>query len=390
MRIGLDVHVLNGVRQGTTTVWTHLLEALPPRHEYVLYSFDPSLTRRHWPDSHFEHRRISLGFPYARIQLEYPWLARRDRCDVFHVNYFGPLLGVPGLVVSMHDVLYLDFPEFAPPRRRWQFATLARLSAKRARHIITGSHYSRDRILRHFAVPEERVSVVYDGLSDAWRRPDDTRIARAWHGLRERTPQRYVVTVGRWDCRKNFVLTARVADVLRQEGLIDGLVIVGPDDVDVEAIQRQLRNEGLEKLVVRLSNLDELQLQAVYRNALALVFLSLAEGFGYPPLEAMSMGLPAVVSARTSLPEVCGDAALLVNPSDIEAVVAAARAAVAHEQVRRRAMTLGPIQAGRFDNTSMASQTVRIYERVHEERQRNAEARQLDYRVERTSDSRRR
>src|ERR1700722_11336853 len=115
MRVGLDVHVLTGPAQGTVTVWRAMLRQLPPDATYVLYSFDPAITAAEFPAPHFEHRRIPVRQPHLRFQLVYPVLARRDRCDVFHTNYYLPLLAGPGSVVTIHDIIYLDFPAFAPP-----------------------------------------------------------------------------------------------------------------------------------------------------------------------------------------------------------------------------------------------------------------------------------
>jgi len=152
VRIGLDVHVLNGPPQGTASAWRNLLRHLPPLHEYRLYSFDPALTARLFPERHFVHCRIPIHQPHVRIQLVYPWLARRDHCDAFHVNYYGPWLGAPGLVVTIHDVIYLDFPEYAPAGRRRQMALLGSLSARAARQITTVSEYSKRRIIERFGV----------------------------------------------------------------------------------------------------------------------------------------------------------------------------------------------------------------------------------------------
>lgn len=364
MRIGLDVHVLTGPPQGTGTVWKALLPSLPPEHEYVLYSFDAERTRAMFPQPQFEHRTIPLRQPYLRIQLLYPWLARRDRCDVFHANYYGPLLGAPGLVLTFHDVLYLDFPDMAPWARRKQFALLGRASARAAREIITDSAYARERLVHHFDVAPEKVTVVYPGLDPRFLAPDEARIERAWAGLASRLPARYLVGIGRLDPRKNVVLSARIARQMQREGLTDGLVWVGPDDFGAGAIRQQLRADGLEGVVHRLTDLSPVELQAVVRHADALVFLSVAEGFGYPPLEAMALGTPAVASNRTSVPEVCGDGALLVDPDDVEASLAAVRAVLTDAELRTALQVRGQARARRFTGDEMAHRTLEVYGRA--------------------------
>lgn len=364
MRIGLDVHVLSGPAQGTATVWRALLSGLPPQHEYVLYSFDSAATQREYPQPWFLHRTLEVKQPHVRIQLLYPWIARRDRCDVFHANYYGPLLGSRGLVLTFHDVLYLDFPEFAPFLRRLQFSTLGRASAHAAKALLTDSQYAKERLVYHFGVDPDKVTVAYPGLDPAWLRPNEAELEREWSQLRDRLPRRFLIGVGRMDPRKNVVLSARIARQMRDEGLVDALVWIGPDDFGAVGIREELERERLSDVVIRLSDLTGAQLRAVIRHAKAMLFLSLAEGFGYPPLEAMALGTAAVVSNRTSIPEVCGDAALVTDPDDWRDVVQATRAVLTSEQLRDTLEERGRARLRHFTVDAMVGSTMAAYQRA--------------------------
>jgi glycosyltransferase involved in cell wall biosynthesis len=364
LRIGLDVHTLNGTPQGTTSVWRNLLPALPEEHTYVLYSFDPAATRREFPAARFEHRRIPIHQSHLRIALVYPWLARRDRCQVFHVNYFGPAIGAPGLVVTCHDVLFLDFPELAPLSRRFATRFLGGLTLAAARQVLTVSEYTKSRIVSHFAVPPDRITVAHNPIDAAWLAPDAEAVAAAAMRLEQRVPSRFLLGVGRLEPRKNLVLTARIARALRDEGLTDGLVWVGADDFGAEEIERTLAREGLREIVVRLHDLSTVELQALYRKAQALVFLSLAEGFGYPVLEAMAIGTPAVVSNRTAIPEVAGDGACVVDPRDARAATDAVRAVITTPHLRRRLVAAGQLRAQRFSAGETAARVADVYQRA--------------------------
>jgi len=364
VRIGLDVHVLNGPPQGTASAWRNLLRHLAPPHEYRLYSFDPALTARLFPEPHFVHCRIPIHQPHVRIQLVYPWLARRDHCDAFHVNYYGPWLGAPGLVVTIHDVIYLDFPAYAPPGWRRRTAVLGSLSAWAARQITTVSEYSKRRITERFGVPADKISVVPNGLSREWTDPDGAAIAAAWTRLAPRLPDRFLLTVGRLDPRKNLPLTARVTRELRRLKLADGLVVVGSDDFGGSVIRHDWAADGTSELVTHLSELNTPELQALYLHAKCLLFLSLAEGFGLPLLEAMAMGTPVVASNRTAMPEVCGDAACLVDPADEEAVVAATRSVLSDEALRARFVDRGRSRVALYASDRSARQMLEVYRRA--------------------------
>ena len=365
MRIGLDVHVLSGQHQGTVTVWTSLLQHLPPRHTYVLYSFDPEATRRTFPGAHFEHRRIPIRNSWLRILIAYPWLARRDRCAIFHVNYYGPPVGIRGLVVTVQDLLYLDLPGPLVPRsRRWISRTLGKLTARRARQPIVGSEYTARRVAHHLGVPRPRVAVVLNALADEWFAPDENAIAAAWMSVGPRLPARYALAIGRWEPRKNHVMAAEVARRLQREGLLDGLVIVGPEDFGAASVRRELRERGLQGVVTSLSGLELPALQAVYRHAAVLLFPSEGEGFGYPVVEALAMGTPVIASDRGAIPEVCGDAGLIVHELDADALAATAAMLLRDPVLQETLRVRGRLQVWRFTGREYADRIARIYDAV--------------------------
>jgi glycosyltransferase involved in cell wall biosynthesis len=364
VRIALDVHVLTGPPQGTVSVWETLLPALPADHEYVLLSFDPAETRRRYPQPWFEHQAIPLHFAPARIALAYPLLARRLGCDVLHVNYFGPPAGAPGLVVSMHDVLYLDFPGLVPAARRAQFRVLAGLTARRAARVQVGSAYSRNRIVHHFGVEADRIDFVPYALRREWLAPDEASIESAWSTLAAGLPARYALSVGRLEPRKNHIAAVRAASRLRREGLLDGLVLVGAEDFGGPAFRDAIRAEGLADAVVHLPRVALAELQALFRHASLMLYLSLAEGFGLPVLEAMAMGVPLVATDRTAVPEVCGDAALLVDPEEPEVVLAAARRLLTDLSLAASMREAGTRRAAEFTPARTAARTIESYARA--------------------------
>lgn len=361
MRIGLDVHVLTGPHQGTTSVWMNLLSELPPTHEYVLYSFDPDAVSRRFPQKHFIHRQIPRMPAAARIQIAFPFMTRRDGCDVFHANYYGPIVGGPPLVLQVHDLIYLDFPEYSTGMRTTLFATLSRASAHAAKRVVTDSEWSKERIIAHYHLAPDRIDVVPLGLDRSWRCPSEPAIDSAWEQLRSRVPARFALSVGRLDPRKNFGQTARVVRTLVEKGKLDGLVIVGPDDFGATRIRAEMERDGTAGIVTHLSALDTASLQAVYRHASCLLYLSLAEGFGLPLIEAMSMGTPIVASNRTSIPEVVGDAGLIVDPENSEEVVSALASVLSSPQLRDSMIARGKARVKEFDGTVAASRMVDVY-----------------------------
>ena len=352
------------------TVWRSLLAHLPSHHQYILYSFDPELTRAEFPQAHFEHRRIPVRNPWLRFLLVYPWLSRRDRCDIFHLNYYAPPFGVRRIVVTLHDLLYLDLPVLAPRRQRWVQRLFGWIAARRAAAMIVVSEYTGRRVQHHFGVSADRLTVVHNALGDEWFAPDARAIDSEWNRLKASLPARYTLAVGRWEPRKNHVLAAEVTAELRKRGLVDGLVIVGPEDFGSSSMREQLRGRGLESVVTSLSDLNVPALQAVYRHATALLFLSEGEGFGYPLIEAMAMGTPVIASNRGAIPEVCGDAATIVDDLSVSAVTEATTELLRDAHALELARERGRARAQQFSATLYARRVVDVYERVAEHRSR--------------------
>lgn len=361
LRIGLDVHVLTGPHQGTSSVWTNLLNEFSDANEYVLYSFAPNKLKLEFPQKHFIHRQIPSIPAVARIQFAFPYMTRRDGCDVFHSNYYGPIVGGPPLVLHVHDLIYMDFPEYSTGIRRAMFATLGRASALAAAQVVTVSEYAKTRIVKLYGVDEDRITVVNNGLDRSWLSPSDEKIEKAWQELKAKVPKRYALSVGRLDPRKNFALTARVVRRLVEQGQLDGLVIVGSDDFGGEELRAQLEREGTAQLVTHLKSLDTTSLQAIYRHASCLLYLSLAEGFGVPLIEAMAMRTPIVASDRTSIPEVVGDAGISVSATDETAITAAASAILTDQQLRKSLIARGAVRLSRFHASDVAPRMEQIY-----------------------------
>ena len=362
MRIGIDLHTIDGPYQGTVSLWTNMIGELSSENEYILYSFNPQNTKTLFPENHFSHCRIIIKQPIIRIQYIFPYMVLRDKCDLLHMNYYGPLIGVSSLVLSIPDVIYLDFPDFSPGLRRMQFSFLARHSARAAKEIITISNYSKERIQHHFEISNDRIHVIPVSIGSSWLHPNENRIEEVWAQLKFKLPKRYILTVGRLDPRKNIPLAARVAKKLKKLDLVDGLVLIGPDDFGSQEIRRKFVEDKSENLVTHLKNLSTLELQAIYRNASCLLFLSVAEGFGIPIIEAMAMGTPIVASNRTSIPEVCGNAGLIVDPDDEDAIISATEKVITDSNLRTSIVMNGLNRISLFDPKKLALKLVNVYQ----------------------------
>lgn len=259
--------------------------------------------------------------------LQIATVARRDELDVIHdpfgvSPFFMPHRIAPfGRVLTLHDMIPFVYPETHARLTNLLFRRYIPRSLRFVDRIITDSESSRQDIVRFLRFPPERVTAIPIGVAPQFA-PASAEVCQR---VRERygLPVDYILTVGSLTPRKNLETLFAAYYQLRQRGLPHRLVVVGPTAWKSAGIFQRLRSLGIEQDVVLTGFVADTDLPALYSAASAFAFPSLYEGFGLPPLEAMACGTPVVTSNRSSLPEIVGDAALLVDPLDVDALASA-------------------------------------------------------------------
>jgi glycosyltransferase involved in cell wall biosynthesis len=283
---------------------------------------------------------------------------------LFHAPGFVlPLFNsLPG-VVTVHDLAYLLYPAHFPTKRRHYFQWLVPPSLRRARRIITVSENSKRDLCRLLAVPEEKVRVIYNGVEPQFRvatQPALVERVRAKYEL----PPKIVLSVGVLEPRKNLERLVQAFALLRQRGIEHRLVLVGAAGWGYENLLRLPRELGLDDAVRFLGFVSQADLPLLYNAADLFVYPSLYEGFGLPALEAMACGTPVVVSHVSSLPEVVGDAGVLVDPHSVEGIAEAIYRCLRSDGLREELREAGLKQAARFSWHEAARQTLQVYREV--------------------------
>ncbi|HVX31174.1 MAG TPA: glycosyltransferase family 1 protein [Nitrolancea sp.] len=254
-------------------------------------------------------------------------VARRDRLDIIHdpfgvSPFFLPRRIAPfKRVLTLHDVIPYVFPETHARLTNLLFRRYIPRSLRFVDRIITDSEASRRDIIRFLKFPAERVHAIPIGVAPWFEPAGAEAIARV--RARYELPSDYILAVGSLNPRKNLETLFTAYHRLRQRGFPHRLVVVGPSAWKSVGIFQRLRDLGLERDVRLTGFVADEDLPALYSAAAALVLPSLYEGFGLPPLEAMACGTPVVTSNTSSLPEVVGDAGLMVDPLDVDALAAA-------------------------------------------------------------------
>jgi glycosyltransferase involved in cell wall biosynthesis len=367
MRIGWDATPLLGLRTGVGNYSAQLLAALleqEPDWDFLLYSNHPLASL----ESEL-HRAVRVHGYLRRsrwlwMQLKLPWLVGRTRPDLCHfTNSLAPLYHNRPYVLTIHDASLFLYSRFHPWARLLTIRLLLPLVARRAEAVITVSEHARQDLVRVLGLPPDRVHVVHEAAAARFRPVHDTAErdrVRQRYGL----PERYLLYLGTLEPRKNLGRLLSAIQQLRRDGMAEELVLVGKRGWLMNGFERQIEASGLTSAVRITGFVPAEDLPAIISAATLFVFPSLYEGFGLPPLEAMACGTPVLASNRASLPEVCGDAAEMVDPANIGSIAEAISRLLADEARRSELRCRGFARARQFSWQRAAQETAAIYRQV--------------------------
>jgi glycosyltransferase involved in cell wall biosynthesis len=367
MRVAIDARKLHvfGIGTYTRNLLRHLAR-IDQDNEYVLLCHQPDLGIGAQLGTNFRtvlepSRNYSIG-----EQFHVPWVLHRERPDVFHApHYVMPPAVRCRSIVTIHDCIHLMFPQYLPNRAAYLYAKASMwMAARRSHKILTVSEASKRDIIRFLNVPASKVVVVYNAMDERFGvAPSEEAIAR----VRERyqLDHRFVLYVGNIKPHKNLVRLVEAFEQLRARGFDDlTLLIIGDEISKLPALRRAVHSHKLHKHVRFLGYLPDDTLAVLYRLADVFVFPSLYEGFGLPPLEAMACGAPVVTSNVSSLPEVTGDAAVLVDPYDATSIADGVAKVLSDPALRSEMRVKGIARAREFSWERSVSRTRQIYQEV--------------------------
>jgi len=301
-----------------------------------------------------------------REQIHVPWVLHRERPDVYHAPHYVLPAGVRcRSVVTIHDCIHLMFPQYLPNRAAYAYARASMwAAARRSDRILTVSEASKRDILHFFNVPPEKIVVVYNAIDEHFSvTPPAEDVAR----VRERyqLDHQFMLYVGNIKPHKNLVRLIEAFAELRRTGFDEvKLLIIGDQISKLPALRRAVHSHKLHKHVRFLGYVSDQTLGVLYRLAAAFVFPSLYEGFGLPPLEAMASGTPVVTSNVSSLPEVAGEAAVLVDPYDVDSIVDGMRRVLSDPALAAALRRKGVERAREFSWERSVAKTRQVYQQV--------------------------
>ncbi len=299
---------------------------------------------------------------WQRLRVPLPADLILGRADLFHSPDFvlPPLWKTPG-IVTVHDLSFMVYPQYAVPGLEFYLRGAVPRAVRRARLVLADSESTRRDLIRFWDTPSEKVHVLYPGLSPHFCRVEDAqRLAQVRE--RYRLPDRFILSVSRLEPRKNFPGLIRAFNRLKERfDLPHHLVVAGSKGWLYEPIFEEAARSPYREQIHFPGFVADADLPALYTLADVFAYPSFYEGFGFPPLEAMACGVPVICADNSSLPEVVGDAGILL-PADDEAAWADALAQVLmDEELRRRMVVAGQARAARFTWRAAAERLVHLY-----------------------------
>ncbi len=314
-------------------------------------------------DWHIPNKLLDLG---ARI-LNEPKLERMLDFDLVFSPHFTILASKKPRVITFHDLSFVHHPEFFSRKNNlWHWLQNYANQARRAERIIAVSEFTKSDLVAHLNIAPERITTIYSGIHHAFKvLPRDSEEMRRFlfaHSL----DKPFVLSMGTREPRKNTGALVRAFNILKQDRIFRDLqlVIAGRPGWLYDDILTQIQDSPFREDIRLLGRVRTSDRVLLYNAASLFVYPSFFEGFGFPPLEAQACGIPVVASNRTSLPEILGDSAVLIDPWRIDELASAMRGVLESPPTAKKLVQLGLRNAERFNWEETAKQTLGVFKKT--------------------------
>jgi glycosyltransferase involved in cell wall biosynthesis len=373
MRFSVDAHAIGQHLTGNETYIRNLLNnfaRLDKEAEFVTY-LSRETAFSSVPDRFV--KRLVPENPYLRVGLDLARKTREDVPELLHVQYTSPLFCRVPVVATVHDLSFLEHPEYFTRFRALQLRLSVKRTVQRAARIITVSEFSKESILRAYNLREEKIVVIPNGVSSEFR-PIDREVAR--RALQPHLSVPFILCVSDVQPRKNHLRLVSAFERLLAANprLPHHLVIVGKETWFSPVVKAAAAKSSVSGRIHFTGFVPDDQLLRYYNACDLFVYPSLYEGFGLPILEAMACARAVACSNTASMPEVADSAALLFDPNSIEQIVRAMADLLLDAGLRGRMERLGLQNAAKFSWETSAARTLDVYYAVAGTKRRSQEA----------------
>lgn len=372
MRIAIDIRKINEFGVGTY-IWNLVrnIANVDPRNEYLLVGSKRNFHELGPLPTNFRHLYESGEETLWRNHCAIPLTLRRNSIDIFHVpHHEAPLVSPCKLVVTMHDCVHLLFPQEGSSRfHNYRMYLRTRRVVESASHVVAVSKSTKADLVHIFDLAESNISVIYNALDERFAQsaaPDERKEVLERYQLKDP----FILYSGKIRPHKNLHRLIEAFAVLKAELAEDErykfikLIIIGDELSKHQYLRLTVVRSGAQQDVRFFGFVPYPTLRVFYQSAALFAFPSLYEGFGLPPLEAMANRAPVLASNTSSLPEVLGEGALLVNPENVFEIARGMKTILSDEALRQRLMQKGIEQVAKFSWNLAAQKVVQTYQAI--------------------------
>lgn len=376
MKILIDLRILarsqfSGIVEYTKSLVSHLL-LVDQKNEYLFFynGFHKSALPEEWTnnpqvkviDSSIPNRLWSFNNKFFNL----PKIDKKIKADVFFSPHFNilSLADYSKRIFTFHDLSFIHYPNFFSNRDKfWHWLQDYRRQVKTANHLIAVSDFTRQDIIDNLSVSPERITRIYSGINPFYR-----KIASEDKDLKEfqkvhRLEKPFLFYLGVIEPRKNIPAIIKAFNILKTEKDFKDLrlIIAGSKGWLYDKVFQEAKNSKFREEIIFWGAATPLEALFLYNLAAVFVYPSFFEGFGFPPLEAQACGLPVITSNRSSLPEIMGDSALMVDPWRIDDLALTLKKLLTDQNLRKRLQEAGFENIQRFNWAKTAQQTIRVF-----------------------------
>lgn len=372
-RIGIDARFYGPIGKGLGRYTQEIVDGvieLDKNNEYVVFLCRENYSSFISSDPRVKKVLADVRWYTIAEQIMMPFYIWREKIDLMHFPHFNvPILSLTPFVVTIHDLILIRYPTkrasklnaLAYRLKNFAYHFVIRFALRRSRKIITVSNFTKNDILDLFPIKADKIEVTYEGVAESINGnfDDDNKVISGYN-----IHKPYLLYVGNAYPHKNIEGLFEIFSKIKQNFPNISLVLVGKEDYFYTRLKEQAKRLPENNSIIFAGYVPDKELESVYRQAEAYIFPSLYEGFGLPPLEAMSKGLPVASSDRGSMKEILGDAALYFNPENNEDMLLKIKQILEDQSLRSKLIEKGYIQAKKYHWSQCAQDTLNVYKKA--------------------------
>jgi len=371
MKVGITAEALSSKGAGIGTYDYNLIKNLNEfnecRFSLMLYENDilfPSIDKIIISNPFYKISKLYLWHPYLSIILN----SKNYNLDIIHSLNQGPAffkLKKQKYIITIHDILPIVFPRMRPFNIFLIYKSLLPRTLKNAHKTIAVSISTKQDLMKYFNVPEDKIRVIYEAADEKFKPLNNDKVnevKKKYH-----LNFSFILYVGGLAAHKNISILIKSFYKIKNKGITHKLIIAGTKRWKYKEIFEIITKLNLQNDVIFTGYFPEEDLPALYNAADLFVYPSLYEGFGLPPLEAMACGTPVITSNTSSLPEVVGDAGIMIDPYDVDGLADAMYEVLRNDGLREKMVKSGLERAKTFSWKKTARETLKVYEEVYNE-----------------------